>query len=266
MKLTTSARRWYGAGAALAASGVLAFTGPAADTPGAGAATGTGGAAAALAVANLGRGAGTCALPPTRNSLGGSQFETSCAGGYTGGPEYWCADFVQWVWQHSGLSTDGLSPEAATFISYGEANGTQHTGTGYQPKPGDAVEFGSTEDSGRIDHVAIVTAVNPDGSVVTANGDWDGPSVNDVSMATYAVRSKVVAITVPAAQRSVGSEPTTVDTADGYYIAGYTTPVSAAKGAAPDAGPDAGPDAVPDLGCGGGAPLSAPSLSCPDPS
>lgn len=257
-------RRWGLRGRVLVGAGLLALAGPptAADagTAAPGAATGstaTGSSAAVLATANLGKTAGTCALAPTRNSLGGRQFESSCSGGYTGGPEYWCADFAQWVWQHAGLSTEGLSPEAASFVAYGEANGTQHTRTGYQPKPGDAVEFGSTEDSGRIDHVAIVTAVGGDGSVVTANGDWAGPPGDDVSMAAYAVRSKVVSITIPASQRAVGSEPSMVDTKDGYYVAGYTTPL--VTGRAID------PNVLAAEGCGDDLTQSGPTRACPEP-
>jgi len=69
--------------------------------------------AATLAAANYNKSAGTCAQNPTTNSLGGSQFEHSCAGGYSGGPEYWCADFAKWVWRNSGLNVSGLT--AALF-------------------------------------------------------------------------------------------------------------------------------------------------------
>lgn len=143
MAPTSAPRRWVGAGAALVTLSLAALPGPAV------AAVTGGGAAAGLAVANLGRTAGTCALHPIRNSLGGNQFETSCSGGHTRGPEYWCADFVEWLWQHSGLSTAGLSAEAVSFSAYGRANGTQHTDARYAPRPGDAVEFSSTKDAGR---------------------------------------------------------------------------------------------------------------------
>ncbi|MDH6110579.1 hypothetical protein P3T36_006167 [Kitasatospora sp. MAP12-15] len=184
----------------------------------------TGAAAAALAAANVSKTAGSCANTPTANSLGGSQFETSCSGGYSGGPEYWCADFAQWVWQNAGFSTTGLSADSASFQTYGQRNGTQHTATSYSPQPGDAVEYASTKDSA-IHHVGLVTAVNPDGSITTANGDWNGTPGDNVPMATYAVSSSVVSLTIAASEKAVGDAPSTVDPADGYYIVGYTTPV-----------------------------------------
>jgi hypothetical protein len=182
-----------------------------------------GGDAASLAAANVGKTAGSCANTPTTNSLGGSQFETSCSGGTTNGPEYWCADFAMWVWANSGFSTTGLDSGAASFYTYGQNNGSLHTSS-YTPQPGDAVVYGSTTDN-VIHHVGIVTAVNADGSVTTANGDWGGTS--GIGMAGFAVSSSVVSITIPAGQTSVGSVPSTVDPADGYKIVGYTTPVAA---------------------------------------
>jgi hypothetical protein len=65
-----------------------------------------------LASVNLGRGA--C---PT-NSLGGTGSETSCTGN-GGSPEYWCADFVRWVWENSGVEDlAGLTPAARSFYTY----------------------------------------------------------------------------------------------------------------------------------------------------
>lgn len=129
MKLTHVLRRIAGAAAAAVALGLLTFT----TAPSASAATGT--SAATLAAANVGKTAGTCANTPTYNSLGGSQFEHSCAGGYSGGPEYWCADFVQWVWGNSGFYTGGLTAAAASFQTYGQNNGTLHTSASYSPQP-----------------------------------------------------------------------------------------------------------------------------------
>jgi hypothetical protein len=184
----------------------------------------TGADVAALATANIGKTAGTCANTPTSNSLGGAEFTHSCDGGTGGTPEYWCADFAMWVWQNAGYYTGGLDAGAASFYSYGQNNGTLHTDTGYTPQVGDAVVYGSTQNTG-IHHVGIVTAVNADGSVDTVNGDWGGTSVNN-NMAQFATSSSVVKITLAAGQRAVGSVPSNVDTADGYKIVGYTTPVT----------------------------------------
>jgi hypothetical protein len=164
--------------------------------------------AATLAAANIGKSAGTCANNPTHNSLGGSQFEHSCSGGYSGGPEYWCADFAKWVWGNSGLDTSGLTAAAQSFYTYGQSHGTFHS----TAEPGDAVVFSSSR-GGYANHVAIVTAVNSDGSVVTANGDWGGESG---SMAHFAVTSSTVKITIPASAASTGSWVS----AESYYITG----------------------------------------------
>jgi hypothetical protein len=177
--------------------------------------------AATLAAANIGRSAGTCADRPTTNSLGGSQYEHSCAGGYSGGPEYWCADFAKWVWANSGLDTGGLTAAAQSFYTYGQAHGTFHT----RAEPGDAVVFSSSP-GGYADHVAIVTSVGADGSVVTANGDWGGESG---SMAHFAITSSVVRITIPAASASTGSWVAAAD----YYITGIVGAAGSGGGTPP---------------------------------
>ncbi|GJF31704.1 hypothetical protein KNE206_44040 [Kitasatospora sp. NE20-6] len=93
----------------------------------------TGAAAASLAAATIDKTAGTCANTPTHNSLGGSQFETSCSGEGSGGPEYWCAVFVQWVRRNSGFHTGGSDAGAAGLHTYGRNNGTLHTSASYRP-------------------------------------------------------------------------------------------------------------------------------------
>ncbi|MFI9274366.1 CHAP domain-containing protein [Kitasatospora sp. NPDC052896] len=222
-RLCTLLRRISGAAAALLVAGLVTLT----QAPTASAATP--GDAASLAAANVNKTAGTCANTPTTNSLGGSQFENSCTGD-AGSPEYWCADFAEWVWQQSGLYTGGLSAAAASFLTYGATNGTLHTSPSYSPQPGDAVVYGSLQDS-ELHHVGIVTAVNADGSIVTANGDWGGTS--GLGESGWAASSHVASITIAADQKAVGSEPGNVDTADGYYIVGYSSPVTSGKTPAP---------------------------------
>ncbi|MGC0313494.1 CHAP domain-containing protein [Kitasatospora acidiphila] len=243
MKLKQFARRLAALAAAILVAGLLAFF----DSPAATAAAG--GNAASLAAANIGKSAGTCADNPTYNSLGGSQYEHSCSGGYSGGPEYWCADFAMWVWENSGFYTGGLDAAAASFQTYGFNNGTQHTSTTYNPQPGDAVEYGSIYDSS-IHHVGIVTAANSDGSITTANGDWDG-TTGTGSMAGFAVSSHVASITISAGQKAVGDEPSSVDPGDGYYIVGYTTPVASGTGNNPPPVPGGNPYS-PSTICGSG--------------
>src|ERR1700722_9617020 len=91
----------------------------------------TGQSIVSLAVANVGQGA--C----TTNSLGGTAFESSCTG--NGGlPEYWCADFVRWVWANAGASnTSEVNAAAGSFYVFGQNHGTLHA----SPLLGDAVVF-----------------------------------------------------------------------------------------------------------------------------
>jgi hypothetical protein len=184
-----------------------------------------GGDAAALAVANLGKSAGTCADDPTTNSLGGSEFETSCTGN-GGSAEFWCADFAMWDWQNSGFYTGGLDAAAGSFYVYGQNNGTLHTASSYVPQPGDAVVY-DYAGGGVADHVGIVTSVDSSGDVVTANGDWNG--VSDSPESTFAKSSAVDAVTIPAAQRSPGDYVTAAQ----MTISAYVTPVAAGTSTPP---------------------------------
>ena len=141
--------------------------------------------AGSLAKANEGRTA--CGT----NSLGGKGYGTSCTGNY-GQPEWWCADFVKWVWGNSGDNVSGLTAAASSFNTYGNAHGTAH-GVGYRLQPGDAVVFTSTGYS-TIDHVGIVSSVSG-GTAVIENGDFGGTSNNE---ATFAGSAKVVAYSMTA--------------------------------------------------------------------
>ena len=164
--------------------------------------------AAALATANVGHSA--CGT----NSLGGQYFDTSCTGN-SGQPENWGADFVAWAWAAEGASTTGLLTSAggstpALFGKYGGPSGSQHTSPLYTPQPGDAIVFDSP-----ADYVAIVTAVNADGSIQTTNGDWggEGPGATTVQN-----------VTIPSGQTAVGSAP---DPMKGKTIAEYVNPIVA---------------------------------------
>lgn len=161
---------------------------------------------AALAVANAGRHA--CA----RNSLGGRGFGSSCTG--NGGlPEYWCADFAKWVWQHSGVADLAeLSPAAGSFYLYGLRNKTL-TAT---PAVGDAAVY-NYYGGGVAEHVAIVTAVNPDGTVVTASGDWGGEGGSEAHFAS----TSRVSLNAPAYQATVGKVPAEM----GMTLSAFVQPV-----------------------------------------
>jgi hypothetical protein len=75
----------------------------------------------------------------------------------------WCADFGRWVWGAAGVSTTGLSSAAISFMRYGVSRHSWHSGSSLAGiAPGDAVVMAH--------HVAFVTAVHGDGSVMTISG------------------------------------------------------------------------------------------------
>lgn len=164
----------------------------------------SGSAIVSLALANVGGSA--CGT----NTLGGTNFETSCTGN-GGQPEYWCADFAQWVWANSGVDTSGLDAAAGSFYVYGQNNGTLSN----TPVPGDAVVF-DYQGGGVADHVAIVTQVNSDGTIESVSGDWGGQSGSE---ATFSSTSSVV-LNSPAYDGTVGATPGVI----GMTISGYIAP------------------------------------------
>ncbi|QHC26982.1 CHAP domain-containing protein [Streptomyces sp. GS7] len=123
------------------------------------------------------------------NSAGGQGYNSSCTGA-GGSPENWCADFAAWVWAQAGYNVNGLTPAAGSFGQYG---------AGLHPEPhvGDAVVFNYNGSSGQADHVAIVTAVNGDGTIesiggnevtndpATASAHHDGPYSGAVGDSSY---------------------------------------------------------------------------------
>ncbi|HTQ46488.1 MAG TPA: CHAP domain-containing protein [Polyangiaceae bacterium] len=158
-----------------------------------------------LALANVGGSA--CGT----NSLGGTHFETSCTGN-GGQPEYWCADFAQWVWANSGADTTGLNAAAGSFYCYGQNNGTLSN----TPQAGDAVVF-DYQGGGVADHVALVTQVNSNGTIETVSGDWNGQSGTE---AEFSSTSSVV-LNSPAYPGTVGTSPGVM----GMTISGFISPV-----------------------------------------
>jgi surface antigen len=165
----------------------------------------SGSAIATLATANVGQGA--C----TKNTLGGTAFESSCTGN-GGQPEYWCADFAIWVWANVGADVSGLTAAAGSFYVYGQNNSTLSS----SPAVGDAVVF-DYAGGGVADHVAIVTQVNSDGTIETVSGDWNGDSGTE---AQFSSTSHVV-LNTPAYAATVGSSPSIM----GMTISGFISPV-----------------------------------------
>jgi hypothetical protein len=94
--------------------------------------------------------------------------------------EFWCADFAKWAWAQAGVTSDlsVLTPGAASFYTWGKDHGETMSEDATNPKPGDAVVFypGTTPNGTSANHVGIVTAVNANGTVNLANGDFLGSS------------------------------------------------------------------------------------------
>lgn len=85
--------------------------------------------------------------------------------------EWWCADFVKYVWDKAGANTDDLTAAANSFV-YGYAP-SMHT----VPRVGDAMlvvvgDKWQDPDPEDIGHVALVTAVK--GHEVTSVGGDEG--------------------------------------------------------------------------------------------
>lgn len=162
-------------------------------------------------VAQMALGDGACA----KNPSGGVGFASSCTGN-GGQPEYWCADFARWVWAALGVPYTGdLTAAAASFYTYGQRHGTL-TST---PAVGDAVVFDYTTAGGYpyADHVAIVTEVNPNGTIESISGDWGGTGSTE---AAFAGSSSVVSNTPPYPS-AVGSYSNVM----GMTVSGYIAPV-----------------------------------------
>jgi PKD repeat protein len=93
--------------------------------------------------------------------------------------ETWCADFAKWVWQQAGVTTDmnTLNAQSASFYDWGLRQRETMPVDGGTPAAGDAVVFyppGAVERGTLADHVGIVTAVHPGGTVDLVNGDFLG--------------------------------------------------------------------------------------------
>ncbi len=164
----------------------------------------TGSDIANLAIANIGQG------PCSTNSLGDTSFGSSCTGN-GGEPEYWCADFAIWVWSSAGITEiSGLTPGAASFRTYGQNNNTLSD----TPALGDVAIFDDPS-SGAVEHVAVVTQVNSDGTIETVSGDWNGHGDTE---AVWAGSAKVV-LNSPAYSDTVGSTPSVMSQTIEAYVA-----------------------------------------------
>jgi hypothetical protein len=94
--------------------------------------------------------------------------------------EYWCSDFAKWVWSQGGVTSDlgTLTPLSSSFYTWGLQHGESMPVDGTDPQVGDAIVLypSGTEGTAALEadgnHVGIVTAVNPDGTIDVVNGDF----------------------------------------------------------------------------------------------
>ena len=168
---------------------------------------------AQLAIENLGNTA--CG----ENSLGGDGFYTSCTGN-GGYPEYWCSDFAKWVWKNAGAKVTGLTPAAGSFYCYGENNGTLSN----TPHVGDAVVY-NYQGNCWADHVAIVSKVNPNGTIETVSGNWNGQSGSQAHFSS----TSSVKLNAPAYSGAINSYSNTM----GMTISGFISPAGLPVAAPP---------------------------------
>ncbi|MFE4972752.1 CHAP domain-containing protein [Kitasatospora sp. NPDC056651] len=108
----------------------------------------------------------------------GTDQHLSCSGGYQA--HAWCADFAGWVWQKNGVQNLGILNDLAnSFQTYADK---YQGGLSSTPHVGDAVFFHPNAFSGTdYDHVAIVTAVNGDGTIDYIGGNQGKTSPKTVT-------------------------------------------------------------------------------------
>ena len=123
---------------------------------------------------------------PTASSIG--QKAANLASGWSGldyhgtgdywhafnPPEYWCSDFATYVWQHAGVSVPTY-PGVSSFADWARRNGKFSTDTSLL-QVGDVVFYAQ--------HVGVVIQVQPNGTVVTADGDFGGTGSSQAAFAS----------------------------------------------------------------------------------
>jgi hypothetical protein len=94
---------------------------------------------------------------------------SGCRHGYAA--EEWCSDFAQYVWQTSGIQTNGITGWAATFVQWGAAHHHVQFGTHFTAQPGDAIVWG-TRSPLYGTHVAIIVGVKGRSIDVVGGDSW----------------------------------------------------------------------------------------------
>ena len=155
--------------------------------------------------------------------------------------EEWCSDFAKWTWQQAGVTADinTLNAGADSFYAWGLAQGESMPVDSDTPAAGDAVVFyepGAITATTGADHVGIVTAVNPGGTINMANGDFLGPDNigvqydTDIDLSTWASEvwspgEQWVFVAPPSAAQQAA--PTERIVAPANAVAGTSVPLAA---------------------------------------
>jgi PKD repeat protein len=155
--------------------------------------------------------------------------------------EAWCADFAKWVWQQAGVTKDmnALNAQAGSFYDWGLRQQETMPVDGGAPAAGDAVVFyppGPVKPATLADHVGIVTAVHPDGTVNLVNGDFLGATSigveydTGISLTSWASRiwhlgEQWVLVRPPAGDQPAA--PAVTVTGPGQAVAGTSVSFSA---------------------------------------
>jgi hypothetical protein len=94
--------------------------------------------------------------------------------------EEWCSDFAKWAWRQAGITTgmNAINAGSVSFYAWGLDQGETMPVDSGTPAPGDAVVFfpPGPITTRYADHVGIVSALNPDGTVNLVDGDFVGAS------------------------------------------------------------------------------------------
>ena len=91
--------------------------------------------------------------------------------------ETWCSDFNKWVWEQAGVTADmnTLNAGSVSFYDWAQQQGETLAADTGTPAVGDSIVFFEPSLVGvYADHVGVVTAVNPDGTINMVNGDFGG--------------------------------------------------------------------------------------------
>ena len=138
-------------------------------------ATGTSSPAALAAVAAARTQVGQAEFPPGSNESPRIAEYRSVVQGAVVGP--WCADFASWCAAQAGIplgeNGEGFQSVGALW-EWAEGSGRAIPASAGPPQPGDLIVWGS-------DHVGIVEAVDPDGTIHTIEGN----SSDEVAQRTY---------------------------------------------------------------------------------